>query len=517
MFPFKTPPPPPTKKKSTDNTGWWRNPGECWAHLPISDHEGGLYRAQIFPKNNDSVLTISVNSPCQRLWHRHACGILLKQVHFLTVNHCRPFPLRELHSTHDNRSSVERPWGILSLCKTRFWLPVNLREFYSTKDNRSHVGGILLKQVVFLWITAADPSPLGNFTPLKTTDLVWRDPGGSWACLWPGSNYKWNHLSRGCDTDIYVCGIFMKQVVFLTVNHRGPLPFRELHSTDDNRSSVERPWGILSLFTTCSDYEWIHISRGSDTDIYIYVCGIFMKQVVFLMVNHRGPLPFRELHSTDDNRSSVERPWGILSLFTTCSDYEWIHISRGSDTDIYIYVCGILMKQVVFLMVNHRGPLPFRELHSTDDNRSSVERPWGILSLFTTYLQLRVNSHFQRLWHRHIYVCGIFVKQVVFLTVNHRGPLPFRELHSTDDNRSSVERPWGILSLFTTCSDYEWIHISRGCDTDIYIYVCGIFMKQVIFLTVNHRGPLPFRELHSTDDNRYSVERPWGILSLFTT
>ncbi len=27
----------------------------------------------------------------------------------------------------------------------------------------------------------------------------------------------------------------------------------------------------------------------------------------------------------------------------------------------------------------------------------------------------------------------IFVKQVVFLTVNHRGPLPLRELHSTDE------------------------------------------------------------------------------------
>ena len=27
------------------------------------------------------------------------------------------------------------------------------------------------------------------------------------------------------------------------------------------------------------------------------------------------------------------------------------------------------------------------------------------------------------------------VKQVVFLTVNHRGPLPLRELHSTDDTR----------------------------------------------------------------------------------
>ena len=101
-----------------------------------------------------------------------------------------------------------------------------------------------------------------NFTPPTTIDIVWRDPGGSWACLRPGSDYEWIHLSRGCDTDIYVCGVFVKQVVFLTVNHHRSLPFRELHSTDDNRSSVERPWGILSLFTTISNYEWIHPSRG---------------------------------------------------------------------------------------------------------------------------------------------------------------------------------------------------------------------------------------------------------------
>ncbi len=53
------------------------------------------------------------------------------------------------------------------------------------------------------------------------------------------------------DTDIHVCGVFVKQVVFLTVNHRGPLPLRELHSTDDTIDIVWRPWGILSLFTTC--------------------------------------------------------------------------------------------------------------------------------------------------------------------------------------------------------------------------------------------------------------------------
>ena len=28
---------------------------------------------------------------------------------------------------------------------------------------------------------------------------------------------------------------------------------------------------------------------------------------------------------------------------------------------------------------------------------------------------------------------GVFVKQVVFLTVNHRGPLPLRKLHSTGE------------------------------------------------------------------------------------
>ena len=55
------------------------------------------------------------------------------------------------------------------------------------------------------------------------------------------------------------------------------------------------------------------------------------------------------------------------------------------------------------------------------------------LSLITTSFRLRVNWPCQRLCHRH--VCGGFVEQVVFLTVNHRGPLSLRELHSTDEIR----------------------------------------------------------------------------------
>ena len=99
--------------------------------------------------------------------------------------------------------------------------------------------------------------------------------------------------------------------------------------------------------------------------------------------------------------------------------------------------CGLFVEQVVFLTVYHRGPLPLREIHSTDET-ISMERPWGILGLFTTCFQTRVNSPCQRLWHRHD--CDVFAELAVFLTVNHRGPLPLRELHSTGDT-ISMERP----------------------------------------------------------------------------
>ena len=98
-------------------------------------------------------------------------------------------------------------------------------------------------------------------------------------------------------------------------------------------------------------------------------------------------------------------------------------------------------------------PLEGTSLHRRNN---SVERPWGILSLFTTCSRLRVNSPFQRLQvtRTNMYVCGVFVKQVVFLTVNHRGPLPLMELHSTDE--TIVWRdPGGSLVFSRPVSDYE--------------------------------------------------------------
>ena len=55
---------------------------------------------------------------------------------------------------------------------------------------------------------------------------------------------------------------------------------------------------------------------------------------------------------------------------------------------------------------------------------------------------------------------GVFEKQVVFLTVNHRGPLPLRELHSTGE--TIVWRDPGDLEpvyhLFTIVSETTLPH-----------------------------------------------------------
>ena len=59
----------------------------------------------------------------------------------------------------------------------------------------------------------------------------------------------------------------MKWVIFLTVNHRGPLPLRELHSTDE--TIVWRDPGgsepVSDLFTITSDFSLPQ--AVSDTDM----------------------------------------------------------------------------------------------------------------------------------------------------------------------------------------------------------------------------------------------------------
>ena len=71
------------------------------------------------------------------------------------------------------------------------------------------------------------------------------------------------------------------------------------------------------------------------------------------------------------------------------------------------------------------------------------------------------------------------VKQVVFLTVNHRGPLPLRELHSTGETEcgETLGDLEPVYDLFTITSEIT----ARGCDTDKW-HLCkaGLFFLRWI-------------------------------------
>ena len=185
------------KNQSTDKTGRWRKPGGCWAYLPVSDHNRWpLQGADLSKENDDSVSIIQVNSPCQRLWHRNVCGVFVNQVVFLTVNHRGPLPSRELHSTDDTIDTVWKDPGGSWACLRPVSDQESIPPSGGCRWQRHTCIAIFVKQVVFLTVNHRGPLPLRE---LHSTDdtIVWRDPGGSWACLRPVSNYEWIHPSRG--------------------------------------------------------------------------------------------------------------------------------------------------------------------------------------------------------------------------------------------------------------------------------------------------------------------------------
>ena len=63
---------------------------------------------------------------------------------------------------------------------------------------RTQTSGIFVKQVVFHTVNHRGPLPLKELHSTGET-IVWRDPGGSWACLPPVYDCVWNHPATGCD------------------------------------------------------------------------------------------------------------------------------------------------------------------------------------------------------------------------------------------------------------------------------------------------------------------------------
>ncbi len=161
------------------------------------------------------------NSPCQRLWHRHNVSSFF----FLFSHFC--IYLFFLHF-------------FFFFFLLHFFIFCSFFRFF-----------FLFQQVIFLTVNHRGPLPLRELHSTGET-IVWRDPGGSWACLRPVYNYEWINspsqrltqtLCRFCAAGCFSYGESPRTP---------PLEGTSLHRRN---ISVERPWGILSLFTICAQLQ----------------------------------------------------------------------------------------------------------------------------------------------------------------------------------------------------------------------------------------------------------------------
>ena len=235
------------------------------------------------------------------------------------------------------------------------------------------------------------PLPLRE---LHSTDdtIVWRDPGGSWACLRPVSDYEWIPPSRGCRWHRHTrmwrlceAGRFSYGVSPRTP----PLEGTSLHRRH-NRYSVERPWGILSLFTTRFR---LRVNSPFQRLWHRHTCMWRLCKAGRFSYGESPWTPPLEGTSLHRWNNSVERPWGILSLFTTRFR---LRVNSPFQRLWYRHTCMWRLCKAGRFSYGGSPWTPPLEGTSLHRWNNSVERPWGILSLFTTRFRLRVNSPFQR-------------------------------------------------------------------------------------------------------------------------
>ena len=117
----------------------------------------------------------------------------------------------------------------------------------------------------FLRCTTADPSPWGNFTP--PTKHECGETLGDLEPVYDLFPITGEFALPEAVTQTCMCHL-VKQVVFLTVNHRGPLPLRELHPTDDTRVWRD-PGGFWACLWPVFDNGWIRFARSCDTGMYV--------------------------------------------------------------------------------------------------------------------------------------------------------------------------------------------------------------------------------------------------------
>ena len=119
--------------------------------------------------------------------------------------------------------------------------------------------------------------------------------------------FKWIDPARGCDTEMYVAALWIRSFFLRWIT-------ADL-STDETIVCRDL-WGSLVFSRPVSDYEWIHPFRGCRW--HRHTCMWRLCEAGRFSYGESQRTPPLEGTSLLRWHNSVERPWGILSLFTTC-------------------------------------------------------------------------------------------------------------------------------------------------------------------------------------------------------
>ena len=214
--------------------------------------------------------------------------------------------------------------------------------------------------------------------PSLDEKVVWRIPGESWACSRPEFHFDWIHPPSGCVT--HICDVCVEQAVFLTVYHRGPLPLRELHPTDETWMWRD-PGGSWACLRPVSHYRWIRLARSCNTDVYV---SSLWSRSFFLRWITADPSPWGNFtppttHECGETLGDFEPVYDLFSITGEFALPEAVTLA----CTWYFYGTRPAEK-VVILTVNHRGALTSRELHHW--NRIVGRPGWvgALLSLLKT-------------------------------------------------------------------------------------------------------------------------------------
>ena len=101
---------------------------------------------------------------------------------------------------YKNTLQKNRAYKMLKWTTKPLWRTVPIEEGLALKriTRRTQTSGIFVKQVVLHTVNHRGPLPLKELHSTGET-IVWRDPGGSWACLPPVYICVWNHPATVCD------------------------------------------------------------------------------------------------------------------------------------------------------------------------------------------------------------------------------------------------------------------------------------------------------------------------------